>query len=153
MATSGAKLTSKHGGEKIKELAEDTRPISVSVGINRGAGAHPNGDGVSIAEVAAFNEFGTDDIPSRPFIRSVMLENKSKYTQMLAKLTSQMLLGASVQHLRTAMGVEMVRDVKDKIQTLSSPSVTEQTLGSKIGSNPLVDSGTLLDSIDWKADK
>ena len=61
------------GWKKIKQELEVASRLEVAVGLLQG---DKNGDGVQIAEYAAYNEFGTDTIPSRPFMRTAFDENR-----------------------------------------------------------------------------
>jgi len=62
------------GWRAIKREVERAMLVEVAVGILHGG---KSSDGVSIAEYAAHNEFGTSRIPSRPFMAMSFDENLS----------------------------------------------------------------------------
>ena len=76
----GSRLISTNGKgledyiSKLKKMQKD----AVTVGIHKSAGNHDNSD-LTVAEVAAYNEFGTERSPERSFMRSTMRENRLKY--------------------------------------------------------------------------
>jgi hypothetical protein len=62
------------GWKAIKRELERAKGREVAVGILQGS---VDGNGVSIAEYATYNEFGTSSIPSRPFMAMSFDENKA----------------------------------------------------------------------------
>jgi hypothetical protein len=63
------KTDTKHLTE-LKRRFKNADKAYVSVGVHEGAGEYA--DGTSVMNVALWNEFGTEHIPSRPFIRNAV---------------------------------------------------------------------------------
>lgn len=72
-------------GDLIKAL-EKLKSHHVKNGVLSGTGVHPNSKSATVAMIAAWNEFGTPTIPSRPFMRlayDAFGENKKFLLAML----------------------------------------------------------------------
>lgn len=140
-----------------KELADESGPRWVAAGIFGGA---TNEDGVSVAEYAAYNEYGTSEIPSRPFLRTTMAKNGEKYATMLGgALKGFASSGAASSPVRMAMlavGREMETDIVLQIKSNMPPPNSPATQARKQArpgggySGTLVDTGTMLGSVGFE---
>lgn len=140
-----------------KELADESGPRWVAAGIFGGA---TNEDGVSVAEYAAYNEYGTSEIPSRPFLRTTMAKNGEKYATMLGgALKGFASSGGASSPIRMAMlavGREMETDVVLQIKSNMPPPNSPATQARKQArpgggySGTLVDTGTMLGSVGFE---
>ncbi len=74
---------------KIKEL----KGSYVTIGIHEDAGEYQKkgkaNTAPSVVQVAFWNEFGTEDIPQRPFIRNVMYGKESEINALREKLLKE----------------------------------------------------------------
>ena len=68
-------------GQKFFKEIDELVAKKVFVGFQAGHAAEE--DGTDIAAVAAWNELGTENIPSRPFLRMSVDENEDKINAML----------------------------------------------------------------------
>ena len=139
-----------------KELADESGPRWVAAGIFGGA---TNEDGVSVAEYAAYNEFGTSEIPSRPFLRTTMAKNGEKYATMLGGALKGFASSGASSPVRMAMlevGREMETDIIEQIKSNMSPPNSPATQARKQArpgggySGTLVDTGTMLGSVGFE---
>ena len=139
-----------------KELADDSGPRWVAAGIFGGA---TNEDGVSVAEYAAYNEYGTSRIPKRPFLRTTMDKNRDKYKRLLqGALKGLASSGASepVGMALTAVGREMETDVIEQIKSNMPPPNAPETRARKEArpgggyAGTLFDTGTMLGSVSFQ---
>jgi hypothetical protein len=75
----------------------------------------PNQGGLSVAQVAFWNEFGTAHSPPRPFFRQMIERNKETWPAMLgnALRTSNYDATAAL----TKMGIEMTAELQDSIRS------------------------------------
>lgn len=121
----------------------------VFVGIRAEAGAE-------LVTIAAVNEFGSADghVPERSFLRSTVDENHKKYGDLL-----QTAVERGIDKGTTALRRELGRvgavaagDVQRKIRDLKDPPNAPSTIAAKGSDNPLVDTGRLRQSIDWKVE-
>ena len=105
--------------------------------------------GQSVAEVAAWNEFGTDTIPERPFFRNAV----DGLTRTLPDLVLREfrnggfnLDDASINRISEAA----VSAVQVSITELDDPPNAPSTIRRKDSSSPLQDKGTLRRSVAYK---
>ena len=138
------------GGGKFKRMLEQMAErgdlgARVQVGILEQA-TYPNGQ--SVAQVAAWNEFGTKHIPSRPFFRQTIAQNKSQWAKQAASV-----LKAHHYDVPLALGLmgEVVKgQLIDTIQNFNQPPNAASTVAKKGFNKPLIDTGTLWRSIDYQ---
>ena len=87
----------------------------VKTGIQSDAGEN---DGVSIAEYASFNEFGTRTIPERPFMRKTFDDNLANYNKLIERLFKGMLSGKiDAKMAFSILGQQTEDDMKNTIMT------------------------------------
>jgi len=155
-------------GKKV-ELRKDTRMKStpkmlerlgqlrdLKVGVLAGTGQHPNSDdGTTVAEVAFKNEFGTDTIPARPFLRPTMRENHRKFARITKQIYEQTLNGiGNVDHMVKGLGMLAQSLVVQAIDsTLTPPNALATLLAKAPKTHPLIHTGRLRQSISWAEDK
>lgn len=133
--------TNLDGLRKLRARFREMNERAVKVGV-------VGGDSSDLAVVAAANEFGTDKIPERSFMRSTLRENTDKYNKGLQRGLEAVLDDKiSAKQALDLVGIEVVKDVQAKIVELDSPANAEATIEKKGSSNPLVDTGRLLQSI------
>lgn len=146
-----------YGYEEFRQLfQEGGQDNTVKIGIVGATGQYPEGD-ASIADVAAFNEFGTDTIPERPFMRQTMEANRRQIVSMMKKLLTKV---TSLQMNRiTALEVvgqfiqdRMVQTIDQANFAPNSPeTVVRKTLGGT-KNQPLVDTGQMRSSIRYEVE-
>lgn len=99
--------------------------------------------------VAAANEFGTERIPERSFLRSTVDKKRRQIFALKKTMYNQILDGRK----STRRGLQIIgEDVQFKIQStirkLKTPPNAPSTIKRKHGkANPLVDTGNLVQSI------
>ena len=102
-----------------------------------------------VASIAAYNEYGTKDIPSRPFMRQSFDQNVNiiqraqtgEYNSVLARKTT-------VKSALSRIGAWFVGVIQKRIVNLKSPPNDPNTIRQKNSSNPLVDTGKMRQSVD-----
>ncbi len=106
-------------------------------------------DGVSdLVLIAASNEFGTDTIPERSFIRSTFEENRDKLAEISAAEADAIMTGR--KDVRTSlqlMGEYHAGQIQAKIHSHPPPENAPATIKRKGSSGTLVDTGNLAQSI------
>ena len=99
-------------------------------------------DGTPVAMAAAANEWGTERIPERPFIRSALRNLGPELRAVLPGLINVRKMALSAEGALQAGRV--VRDaIRKEIDTLRHPPNRPSTVEGKSGKKPLVDKGTL----------
>lgn len=82
-------------------------------------------DGTSVAQVAYWNEYGTETSPPRPFFRQAVRENSSKWQQIIASLLTRG--ETDLDFVLDHTGKIMAEDIRTSIFQLDSPANSEVT--------------------------
>src|SRR5690606_25686134 len=90
--SSKTKLIRKKGNVDLSDIQKVLKQIHVAVGIHKG---ELNGDGISLAEIGAINEFGSERgyIPERSFLRSTFNENIKAYRGDMRQIVKSVVAG------------------------------------------------------------
>ncbi|TLD85794.1 HK97-gp10 family putative phage morphogenesis protein [Helicobacter sp. MIT 05-5294] len=126
------------------KLLTKNKQGSLEIGIL--GGKYPNG--LNIAQNAKFQEFGTYNIPPRPFFRNAIKENSKKWVETYKRLIKAKDLNAVGK-----VGTIASNDVKASITKLSTPPNAKSTIKQKGSENPLIDTGLLRRAIDFKVNQ
>lgn len=90
-------------------------------------------------------------IPERSFLRSTHDEKADEILKRTNELINQVIEGKlSPNDLLDNCGKDFVSAIKDKIRNIKSPDNSWSTKETKGSSNPLIDTGGLLESITWQ---
>ena len=105
----------------------------------------------SNAEVAAWNHFGTENIPARPFLDVAIVKNKD----LVAKAAEEVLQkGGSVSKAVDAMGSKAAGSVSAYMaDVFIPPPNSPATIEQKHSSHPLIDSSQLRQAVSWQRTK
>ena len=106
-------------------------------------------DGTSIAQVAAVNEFGASDIPERPFMRQ-SFENHEGELQAACDAAQRLVSsGGSAEQALQQIGVVAKGLVQDEIVNGGFAPNAESTIKKKGSEQPLIDTGTMRQSVNF----
>lgn len=134
------------------------RAIQASRMINRravkvGIQAGPASDGVQVVDYAIFNEFGTEHIPARPFMRHTADTQERPLQEYTRRLIGPMLEGQrSVDQVLHSVGQWYQRAMQSTVRNSRSwaePNAPS-TIALKGSSLPLRDHGVLLGAIRYE---
>lgn len=135
------------GWREFQRQLREARTIEVVVGVQQG---EMNGDGEQIATYAAANEFGTEEIPERSFMRSAFDENVSELSQEMEGRYQQMMRGAlTTRQALGLVGLKLQDMIKDKISSNIPPPNSEATIERKGSSRTLIDTSAMKNSIHY----
>lgn len=135
------------GWKRIKQEMLAASNLEVAVGIFQG---DKNGEGVQIAEYATYNEFGTDTIPSRPFMRTAFDENKGDIQADIDRQSARLTGGqVTARGALTIIGQKHASRIQNTITGRDFlPRLSPQTVAAKKGSEKtLVDTGALVNAV------
>lgn len=139
----------KGGARTAKVLAEiaerATRGGALKVGFLAGR-TYPNG--LPVALVAFWNEFGTKRAPPRPFFRTTIATESKRWGDILAAAIIHYNYDGA-QALR-ALGTEMSDDITASIQRWTTPPNAASTIARKGFNKPLVHTRVLVDSPNYE---
>jgi hypothetical protein len=129
----------------VREL-QSARTAFVTVGVHQGS---KDAEGTDIAEYAAANEYGTDDIPSRPFMRTSFDQNVADIQRDMAAGYEQVKQGGTVYRALKVAGDLHADRTQNTIETVDFlPKLKDATIKKKFGSTrTLIDSGAMKNSI------
>ena len=135
----------------LKRVSEMKRG-TVRVGVMGDAGDEK---GVSLAEIAAFHEFGTSTIPERSFLRSTFYGHAAEGLRVMCEKLSKAIVEGKLDEPRALglLGTWAVAEVKKTIRASIAPELAAATIAAKGSSLPLVDSGQLINSITYVVEK
>jgi hypothetical protein len=123
---------------------QSAKSVEVVIGILEGT----MNDGQSVAEYAAYNEFGTDRIPERSFMRTSFDENVGNINRDMQHVIGQVQQGQMtvVSALRN-VGLKHVDRVQKKIGSNIQPANSPYTIAKKGSSRTLFDEGIMINSV------
>lgn len=149
MATVGLK-----GGQALVRRLEDMAKKlgdggSLRVGFLEGA-TYP--DGTPVALVAAVNEFGRPDRnqPPRPFFRPMIAEKQKDWPRALGAVAKNN--DYDIDKTLGQMGEGIKGQLQESIRQLDSPVLSPVTVARKSFAKPLVDTGHMMNSVDYEVD-
>ncbi|MBE8596853.1 hypothetical protein IQ209_10095 [Xenorhabdus sp. BG5] len=148
------------GGDKLRAALEriaNTQTIQVNAGILAGATNEDTGE--PIAPYAAANEFGTKNIPPRPFMRSTIANKSNEWSQLLASQLHGRMQDGNIEAAFDVVGKEMALDIKDSIEHSLPPPNAPETIARKRKKGiaepekTLVDTGSMQRAVDYEVIK
>ena len=134
------------GWEAIKRELERAKDREVAVGILQGS---VDSEGMSIAEYATYNEFGTDDVPSRPFMAMSFDENKADIEADFNRQGKAMVEGKrTADQALTVIGQKHAARVQNTITGRDiTPKLADSTIKAKGSTKTLVDTGAMTNAV------
>lgn len=151
--------TIDHGWLRIQRELKLAKKSFVKVGFpengeaksgnKKGSGHEPLEMG-DIVTVASVHEFGAPNknIPVRSFMRSSYDENREEINRVIEKSYDGILAGKeTVYWSLQKIGVWFTAKVQKKIRDLREPPNAPSTIARKGSSNPLIDTGQMIQSV------
>jgi hypothetical protein len=143
-----ASISSGGGLEaRLREMAEKLRTGSeVRAGFFKNVTYR---DGTSVATVAAVQEFGSpaQNIPPRPFFRSMLAKESKNWGPQLGALIKQ---DYDAARALETMGQVIKADLQQSIKDTNSPPLAPATIKRKGFAKPLVDTGKMQNNVDYE---
>lgn len=107
-------------------------------------------DGLSVATVAAWNEYGTRFHPERPFFKDTLEENKPKLAKLLKMVAKSSLKGDGASaRLMKQLGAFLSGKIKYTISNYPG-SNSEATIARKGFNRPLIDTSKMVESVTFR---
>jgi hypothetical protein len=132
----------------LKRIMFDIKALNKShtkIGVQMG---DANKEGLYLAQIGAWNEWGTPTIPERPHHRLTFTENLKKAQNLGAKVYKSVQLGTrSPEHALGIIGEWYLNALKHNIVALKNPPNAPSTIKKKKSSNPLIDTSEYLNSM------
>ncbi len=138
---------------RLDQIIREVRTFKrsyVKVGVLEGTARR---DGTPMAMIAAVHEYGSDKrrIPQRSFIRGWVFQDQAKIQQFIARLVKQVEGGQLTATMALhRLGVFGVGGIRKKITDGPFIALRPATIARKGSSAPLLDTGQLRASINYK---
>lgn len=148
----------KSDWEKLKKNLLKGLDQGIKVGIVEPVHYGPDNDNLPVGQVWQWQEEGlpAQNIPTRPAIRIGFMApiKKGSYDKMFNESMQRIAEGKSTfKQEYTKIGVRAKADLKQAVADWDTPPNAPFTIAEKGFNNPLIDSGLLYESIDFKVDK
>ena len=136
----------------IKNMSKKLDKMKVQAGFFSSAKYE---DGTSVAEVAMINNYGVPQRgqPPRRFMDNALKkasEWKKTFDFMVQKDFSR---GGDFKTSFSTLGSVVQGDIKTSIKEFTSPALAQSTIDKKGFSKPLIDTGYMLDSVNYEVSK
>lgn len=112
----------------------------------------PENDNLPVAQVARDQEEGTVDIPTRPFIRVGFggALRSGKLNKEITAVVKSAIAGEGVVAQYKILGPVLVKEMRQQIIDWDRPPNSPKTVEQKGFNDPLRDTDTMLNSVDYK---
>ena len=138
-------------GRKFMQMLKELGEMEVRVGFQHGRATEK--DGTDICDIAAWNELGTEHIPSRPFIRQSVDNNQEKINSFLQERVKALAKGASAETTLKEIGEFQKRLIQEEIKSGDFVPNSEATIRKKKSSHPLIATGDMRQSVNYVIQK
>ena len=137
--------------DKIEKELDYLKKHTVWVGFV-GSEADKKVDGVAIYMYANFNEYGTSNIPSRPFFRTALNNNRKYIKEQLKELLGKVATGKMTgENALKSIGLEVQGLIQDSIKNGNWESNAPSTIIAKNGTGqPLIETGSMLRAVSFE---
>ncbi len=137
--------------DKIEKELDYLKKHTVWVGFV-GSEADKKVDGVAIYMYANFNEYGTSNIPSRPFFRTALNNNRKYIKEQIKELLGKVATGKMTgEKALKSIGLEVQGLIQDSIKNGNWESNAPGTIRAKNGrGQPLIETGSMLRAVSFE---
>jgi hypothetical protein len=138
------------GWKRFRAMVEKARgQHTITLGIHGDAGGHDSG--MSVVEIAMLHEFGSGHIPQRSFVRAWVEDNREKIDRAFAAMGKQ-LTKRPAEQLLEQLGSLFKASMQARISAGIAPELAKSTSDRKGSTTPLIDTGVLKASINYKVE-
>ena len=140
------------GGKKLKAFVEKAKKAQGVRGVEVGFYSTSRyEDGTPVTNVAAWNEFGTENIPERPFFRNAIAQMEESIPKVIEQsVDPETMVIDTITAER--VGLKAQSEIQTSITKLREPPNTRTTIARKQSSNPLVDTSFMREQVTFKVE-
>lgn len=139
--------------KKMRKNLERGSHLAAKIGFFQDSTYGPENDNLTVAQVAQWQEEGNEKIPMRPFIRSGFMEKiqqKKWITSEVIRWIDDIAMGRSTwTAMYNKLGPVFVKMMQKEIEDWKIPMNAPLTVQLKGFNDPLIDTGKMLDSVDY----
>lgn len=142
--------------EMFKRRMQAQLGNELEVGFFSDARYGPENDNLQVAQVAQWNNEGSENNPPRPFFTSSIIApiERKKYDRMFHASIDRIISGkSSFTQEYAVIGKALQNQIKQAIRNWDSPPNSPRTIAEKGFNNPLQDTDTMLNSVEYKITK
>lgn len=137
------------GFTRIVRAYRNLKGVAGATGYPEAVATPSTPSGTPIAAYMTFNEYGTETIPSRPFMQQAFDGNVEKYDRIIEDGGSRLGSGSTPRAIMTAVVVESANDIKRSITDGDFVPNAPSTVESKGVDNPLIHFGIARAAVSW----
>ena len=144
MFLEGAKETLD--GIRLKRLIKKLQNFKIEVGFNEDSGSYPAEEGdesVTLANVAAWNEFGSERSPARPFMKQTVIDYKGKIAKRANRALKKAINGGGAKEALNSIGSYTKGRIQKEIRDGDWEPNAASTIARKGSDKPLIDTGQM----------
>ena len=134
-------------GKKYFRELQKLANLEVQVGFQAGEAQEKNG--TDIAEIAAYNEFGSSGTPARPFMKQSFERHQDQLQAACDMVNQTRSNGGTAEKGLEQLGVMCKGLVQQEIVDGGFAPNAESTILRKGSSQPLIDTGTMRQSVNY----
>lgn len=134
-------------GKRYFQQLEELIKLEVQVGFPAGSGGYD--DGTSLAQVAAYNEYGGSTKPARPFMRQSFENHEGELESACEVVNQSINNGGSARAALERLGVMTKGLVQDEIVNGGFAPNSPVTIARKGSAQPLIDTGHMRQSVNY----
>lgn len=140
------KITLTAEGRRFEQMLRELSGLEVRIGFQHG---EEEENGTDICDIAMWNELGTKNAPSRPFLRKSVDENMGRIDDFLQAQKQGILRGDSARQILNRIGIFQKDLIQEKITEGSFVPNAASTIRKKKSDKPLIDTGRMRQSVNY----
>lgn len=139
-------------GQRLMKELRKLQELEVRIGYQRGAlsGNSDDNSRADLVDIAMWNELGTVNIPSRPFMRDSVDKHIPAINHMLMAQKDALLNGATAREILNTVGLFQQDLIQTEIEQGDFVANAESTIKKKGSDKPLIDTGTMKNSVHYQ---
>lgn len=135
------------GYDRIMAELNEAKKLEVAIGIQQGS---QNNKGEDLVSIAAANEYGTDIIPSRPFMATTFENNRKFVEDAMRKGIVDIQTGKRTPYVVLGrIGQRYQEKTKQTIASWTQPPNAPRTIAKKGRDEPLRDTYSMMKNVRW----
>lgn len=138
-------------GERFMKTLRELAELEVRIGYQRGTVISDGGSSrADLVDIALWNELGTENIPSRPFMRDSVDKHKQEIGKVIAAQKPALLKGVTAKEVLSTLGLFQQDLMQAEIKQGSFVANAPSTIKKKKSDKPLIDTGTMKNSVHYQ---
>lgn len=142
-------------GERFMKTLRELAELEVRIGYQReqGSGVDTDDDGrprADLVDIALWNELGTENITSRPFMRDSVDKHRQEIGKAIEAQKAALLKGATTKKVLSTLGLFQLDLIQTEIDQGSFVANVPSTIRKKKSDKPLINNGHLKGLVQYQ---